>query len=260
MHPVLRLGIRVSKSLVRNSRRHSGGVARGLLSCKHCNSQKSRGNREERQSCMHLETPGGRSQTIFNVWRAARKNGTVILFRKTGKTHHCGQIPIHYRVNSVPRLTAILVLTLTCFRPAFAQVSYSPEHREWEVSGFLGGSFGGNFQFPTTVSGDSQGSSRTVGMHYASGYQIGMRVTQNLGDSWAAALHQSFAKHSKPFAQSQRPSRFLQRFVPSFVAQTAVPAVRYDGRRSRPVLHSRAFEERGIGAGIGAPRQLGICV
>lgn len=97
------------------------------------------------------------------------------------------------------RLTAILVLTLACFRPAFAQESYSPEHREWEASGFLGGSFGGNSQFPTTVSGDSQGSSRTVGMHYASGYQIGMRVTQNLGDFWAAALEYNFANQPLRF-------------------------------------------------------------
>jgi len=88
---------------------------------------------------------------------------------------------------------------LACFEPAFAQDPYAPEHRDWEGSGFSGGSFAGDFSFPTPVSGDGQEGSRTVGVHYASGYQVGARITQNLGDFWAASLEYNFANQPLRF-------------------------------------------------------------
>jgi opacity protein-like surface antigen len=102
-------------------------------------------------------------------------------------------------VGYVRRLIPVLVLALACVQPVFAQASYELEHREWEATPFLGGSFAGKFQFPTPVSGSDQESSRTVGMHYASGYQIGVRITQNLGDFWAANLEYNFANQPLRF-------------------------------------------------------------
>jgi hypothetical protein len=102
-------------------------------------------------------------------------------------------------VSSVSKLIPILVFTLACCAPAFAQVYGSPEYREWEGAGFVGGSFIGNFEFPTPVVGNVQEGSRTIGMNYASGYQIGVRVTQNLGDFGAAYLEYNFANQPLRF-------------------------------------------------------------
>src|SRR5689334_8933774 len=91
------------------------------------------------------------------------------------------------------RLIIILVLTLVCASPIFAQGDHHYD------GGFLGGAslVGGDFHFPTAVSGSEQGAYRTVGVHYASGYQIGARVAETLGDFWAADLEYSFA--NQPF-------------------------------------------------------------
>ncbi len=67
---------------------------------------------------------------------------------------------------------------------------------EWEVSGFAGGSFGHTFQFPTGFVLDGlkiPQFSRTVGMRFGSGYQVGARVTQNLDDYWEADLEYTYA-------------------------------------------------------------------
>jgi opacity protein-like surface antigen len=89
-------------------------------------------------------------------------------------------------------LRAILVL-LVCSRPSLAQVPYEPEHREWEATPFVGQSFSNTSHFRTPVIGSSQESSRTIGMGYSSGLQVGVRVNQNLGDYWGADLEYSFA-------------------------------------------------------------------
>jgi opacity protein-like surface antigen len=82
---------------------------------------------------------------------------------------------------------------LICARHACAQVIHPPEYREWEVTGFLGPSFGANFRFPTPVSGADQPLVQNVGMEMKTGYFVGVRATQNLGDYWAADLEYSFA-------------------------------------------------------------------
>lgn len=87
----------------------------------------------------------------------------------------------------------ILVIAIVSSTSAFAQTAYSPEHAQWEATGFVGRSFGDKFQFPTAVSGDDQQSSRTVGMGYDSGYLVGWRFNENLGDHWDAGLEYSFA-------------------------------------------------------------------
>src|SRR5689334_15346945 len=88
-----------------------------------------------------------------------------------------------------------LVLAFVCAPLIFAQGDH---HYEGGVFG--GGSFvGEGFQFPTAVFGSEQGTSRTVGVHYASGYQIGARVAENLGDFWAADLEYTFANQPLRF-------------------------------------------------------------
>jgi opacity protein-like surface antigen len=101
--------------------------------------------------------------------------------------------------NILYRGSLILALAVVCSRSAFAQVSYSPQHAEWEVSGFVGGSFGDKFEFPTPVYGNDQRASRTVGMEYDSGYAVGLRVNENLGDYWGAELEYSFANQHLRF-------------------------------------------------------------
>src|SRR3954467_13862928 len=70
---------------------------------------------------------------------------------------------------------------------------------EYEGAGFAGGSFGQDFQFHTSVLGSSVETSRTVGVHYGSGYVVGGRVNQNVNDYWGAALEYSFANQPLQF-------------------------------------------------------------
>jgi opacity protein-like surface antigen len=95
--------------------------------------------------------------------------------------------------------TWVLSLTFVCCASAFAQSSYSPEHREWEVTVFSGTSAGATREFPTSVLGSDQGLSRTVRMHYNSGWLLGARANQNFGDYWAAELEYSFANQRLNF-------------------------------------------------------------
>jgi len=94
---------------------------------------------------------------------------------------------------SVRKLGAIALLTLACSWPIFAQATYELEHREWAATGFAGASLLGSREFPTTVIGSDLESSRTVGVSYKSGYEIGVRGTQNVNEYWAADLEYSFA-------------------------------------------------------------------
>src|SRR5262245_60577570 len=97
-----------------------------------------------------------------------------------------------------PGVISFLVLTFICSETGFAQTSDWPKHREYGVEAFGGASFVRNFQFLTPVSG-SIPTATTVGMHYASGYMIGLRITQNLGDFAAADLEYSFANQPLRF-------------------------------------------------------------
>src|SRR5215831_15536600 len=87
----------------------------------------------------------------------------------------------------------ILVFAVCCSDSALAQISTLPHYREWEITGFTGGSFIGDYHFPTRVFGSDLERSRTVGVEFRPGYQLGFRLTQNVNDSWAADLEYSFA-------------------------------------------------------------------
>jgi outer membrane protein W len=91
---------------------------------------------------------------------------------------------------------SFLLMVFVSSESGFAQRNEWP-YREWEVAGFAGGSFVGNFRFPTPVSGSSQ--TQTVGMHYASGYQVGLRITENVRDGIAVDVEYSFANQPLRF-------------------------------------------------------------
>ena len=88
-------------------------------------------------------------------------------------------------------------MLVSCSHVFAQRPAYSPEHREWEGGGFAGASFSKGFQFPTSVNGTGQ--QQTVGISFASGYQVGAQITQNLRDFWAASLEYSFANQPLRF-------------------------------------------------------------
>ena len=96
-------------------------------------------------------------------------------------------------------VSMILLFAVVCCGPASGQTIYTPEFLEWDGGAFGGTSFAGDHQFLTQVSVTSQEGSRNVGVHYASGYQIGARINQNLRDFWAASLEYSFANQPLRF-------------------------------------------------------------
>src|SRR5262249_22641170 len=79
--------------------------------------------------------------------------------------------------------------------PAFAQ----PEHREWEVAGFGGGSFLGDHEFSTPVSIIGSPDSRAIGVHYGAGGMAGVRVEQNVANHWAFSLEYTWANQPLTF-------------------------------------------------------------
>ena len=92
-----------------------------------------------------------------------------------------------------------LVIVIGSSLAGFAQTSYPLEYREYEVSLFAGQSFSSKFQFPTPVHGSDQEASRTVGLQYAAGPQVGVRISQNVNDFWSVNLEYSFANQDLRF-------------------------------------------------------------
>src|SRR5262249_15975267 len=60
-------------------------------------------------------------------------------------------------------------------------------------------SFAGKFDFKTPVNGSPTEMSRTVGMRYVPGYQVGARVHQNLNPYWGVGLEYSFSDQEVRF-------------------------------------------------------------
>ena len=116
-----------------------------------------------------------------------------------------------------------LALMLAVCSPgsALAQ-TYSPlQYREWEVTFFTGGSSIGGYHFPTRVFGSAVETSRTIGVEYRPGNQLGLRLTENVNDSWAADLEYSFALHNLRFSN-------LSPDVPDLSAKTYVHHIDYN--------------------------------
>src|SRR5262245_10230114 len=93
----------------------------------------------------------------------------------------------------------ILLLACACVQVGFAQDSHKHEFGEWDAAGFAGASVIGDVHFRTPVFNDGLIGFQSVGMHYASGYQVGLRGNQNLGYYWAAELEYSFANQPLTF-------------------------------------------------------------
>jgi len=116
------------------------------------------------------------------------------------------------------RRSLVLVIVIASSLAEFAQASYPLEHREWEVSLFAGHSFSSKFQFPTPVHGSDQEVSRTVGLQYAAGPELGVRVTQNVNDLWSADLEDSFTNQDlrftniSPTIQGLSLTQYIRRF------------------------------------------------
>jgi opacity protein-like surface antigen len=131
-------------------------------------------------------------------------------------------------------LAALLLVTLVPIA-AQAQSLFKATHRAWEVSIFAGGSFPGDGLFATPVTGSTQQTSRTVGLSYGSGSQLGLRVTENRWEHWGAAMEYGF---------SNQPLRFtnLSDAVPMMALGHSIHRFHYDvlyypfdrSRRLRP--------------------------
>jgi opacity protein-like surface antigen len=108
------------------------------------------------------------------------------------------EIPMPSRLIALIGKTLIPASMLLSASPAFSQRTTYTEHRQWEVTGFLGGSFVNKMELPTSIIGDSSGS-QNVGLRYASGYHLGAKITEHLSDFWGADLEYSFSNQPLRF-------------------------------------------------------------
>lgn len=100
---------------------------------------------------------------------------------------------VAFRHSGIPVVCAILA-------GAPAVLAQDPDLTyQYEFSGFGGGSFVPDLHLLTQVSGSSTETSRTVGMSFASAYQLGVRINENLGAYWSADLEYSFANQPVRF-------------------------------------------------------------
>jgi hypothetical protein len=94
----------------------------------------------------------------------------------------------------------LLFLFFTFFRePGQAQNVFKISYDDWEASVFAGGSLIGDTVHETPIEGSGQTSSRSVGLHYSTGAQMGMRITANLWRHWGANLEYSFSNQPITF-------------------------------------------------------------
>jgi opacity protein-like surface antigen len=95
------------------------------------------------------------------------------------------------------RYLLLLITAFTCI-PALAQapVVIPPESEKWEFSIFAGSSHRGGDVFATP--GEGTGA-RNVGLDFASGYMVGARITENLGQRLGAELDYTLANQPLQF-------------------------------------------------------------
>jgi opacity protein-like surface antigen len=74
-----------------------------------------------------------------------------------------------------------------------AQTSLLPSHRKWEFFTFGGVSSIASKDQKTPVIGEEDNTSRFVGLHYSSGYLVGLRIGENIGDYWGAEFEYSYS-------------------------------------------------------------------
>jgi outer membrane protein W len=133
-------------------------------------------------------------------------------------------------------LAAAFVLSLlSAHGSAFAQTYWAHLNKKWEVSFFAGGSSIGDKNASTPIEGGE--GTRIVGLGYASGYLLGLRITENLGQHAGAELQYSFANQPLAFTNlsSTIPRLDLDHSVHSFIYTLAVYLKNRDSR-FRPFL------------------------
>ena len=89
------------------------------------------------------------------------------------------------------------VLLVQCQALAQFSQSYPQQKKKWEFSFLTGFSSSSDQSSATPLSGDD--STMLVGLDYASGYLLGVRVTENLGEHFGAELEYSFANQPLSF-------------------------------------------------------------
>jgi opacity protein-like surface antigen len=118
------------------------------------------------------------------------------------------------------RLFSLLMLVLIIPMAAHAQ-TLAETHRRWELGIFGGTSTISNRNSTVQVAGNSGQASRTVKMEFASGSDLGIRVMENLGQHWAAALEYSFSNQPLKLSGLSDPA-------PSFHLKQSVHRISYD--------------------------------
>ncbi|MFZ0427670.1 MAG: OmpW family outer membrane protein [Acidobacteriota bacterium] len=95
------------------------------------------------------------------------------------------------------RLSLILGTMILLQCPLLAQYPQTNQQRKWEFSFLLGVNSAGDTSSLTPVSGET--TPRLVGLEHASGYLVGVRITENLGDRFGAELEYNFANQPMVF-------------------------------------------------------------
>lgn len=102
------------------------------------------------------------------------------------------------------RLSLVLSAMILLQCQVLAQYpGYQQNKKKWEFSFLAGVAASGDQSSSTPVSGED--TTRLVGLDYASGYLIGVRITENLGERFGAELEYSFANQPLAF-QNLQPS------------------------------------------------------
>ncbi len=124
-------------------------------------------------------------------------------------------------VNMIKKLVVAFLLVSLFSIAAQAQGLYPLTHRGWEITIFGGASYVRGRSFQTPVVGSSQQPLRSVGLRYATGSQMGLRLTENRWKHWGAAMEYSF---------SNQPLRFtnLSDAVPSLALTHSIHRLSYD--------------------------------
>src|SRR5262245_4488927 len=146
------------------------------------------------------------------------------------------------------KLPVLLLFLLFSAPTAMAQQIYTDwMWKDWEVTTFGRGSFGKTFDFRTflTSTAGVPIATRDVGLHFASGYQVGVNCRENLGDYWAADLQYTFANAPLEFTN-------LTPTVPSLGMGHSIHTFTYNGMFQAFSYHHRfrPYARAGAGASL----------
>lgn len=143
----------------------------------------------------------------------------------------------------IKKVSIVALFTMLLCSFATAQIFRPGRPDKWEFSGFSGwGTLTGADAFLTPV---SDGSVNLVESDGGSGYVVGARITENLGQYFGAELEYSFSDQSVTFLN-------LSPQLPSFEVEQKIHNVSYNGvvyaaSRNKRI---RPFGTAGVGASL----------